>query len=205
MKNQRGYTLIELMIGLLVGLIVLSAVIYSFLVTLRSSRDVVNSSLVTNEVALGADIISGELRRAGFSEDSSLVPTTDIVLIASGSSISNTGNCVFYVYDIDGTAGLSTENYRAFRSSNGRLQYANSVSTAIVPAACDYSETASPWESLSDNRIFVTDLEFTLVSAAVGSADILRVVNFEIGAAVVSDTAWKASSSKAVEVRNHYE
>jgi len=204
-KQEQGYTLIELMIGLLVGLIVLSAVIYSFLVTLRSSRDVINSSLVTNEVALGADIISGEVRRAGFSEDSSLVPPTDVVLVASGSSISTTGNCIFYVYDIDGTVGLSTENYRAFRSSNGKLQYASAVSTAIIPAACDYLETAPPWESITDKRISVTDLEFTVVSAAVGSSDILRVVNFEIEAAVASDTAWKASSSKTVEVRNHYE
>lgn len=205
MRRQRGYTLIELMIGLLVGLIVLSAVLYSFLVTLRSSRDVVNSSLVTNEVSFGADLISGELRRAGYSDDSSLLPPADTVIVVSGATISDSGGCVFYTYDFDGIPGLSSESYKGFRSINGTLQFAATVSSATIPSACAYSASASPWVNASDPRVEVTGLSFVLGTDNVGSSDKMLVIDFNYSASVVSDPDWTASTQKTMEVRNHYE
>lgn len=201
-KHQAGFTLIELMVGLLVGLIVLSAVIYSFLVTLRSSRDVVNASLVTNEIGLQADLMSGEIRRAGFNRDSSLMPSDDVLVVVSGSVVSDYGDCILYVYDNDATSGLTGEAYRGFRLKSGSLQFSSTISAATISNEC---VNDSVWTSLNDPRVIFDELSFHVVSDAIGVGDVMFTVDLTISANVASDPAWKASiQNKTIEVRNDY-
>ena len=108
-RRQSGYTLIELMIGLLVGLIVLSGVIYIFLVTLRSSTDVLNSTRLNQEVATLSDLVTGEIRRAGYwnaqaSGAGGVSPYNDSTEFAL--NIPET-SCILFSYDKQ-DAGLDT-------------------------------------------------------------------------------------------------
>lgn len=64
-KSQAGVTLIELMIGLVVGLIVLSGIGYAYIVTFKSSRDIIYSARLNQELAAVTSIIVGDIRRAG--------------------------------------------------------------------------------------------------------------------------------------------
>lgn len=198
MKNQKGYTLVELMIGLLIGLIVLSAVIYSFLTTLRSSRDVIHSSLLNNEVMAALDLMSGEFRRIGYNADSSTSPAGGYYKITSGGSESVSGNCILYIYDRD-SVGVSTSTYSGFRLDDNTIKYADGLgATACV---------SPTWgASVVDTRINISSLSITAVSGALPSTD--RMITLEVGvsANVKQDADWKLENvNKLVKLRNHYE
>ena len=198
MRNQRGYTLIELMIGLLVGLIVLSAVIYSFLTTLRSSRDVVNSSLLNNEVTAALDLMSGEIRRIGYDSDSSTSPSNGYLKIVSGGSEVSSGNCIIYLYDRTGSDVASNATYSGFRLNSGSIEYADGLAGSNM--------CAGTWTPVVDPRFNVSALTITATSEALPSTDSMFTVEITVSANVVSDSEWKLDQvSKFVKVRNHYE
>lgn len=201
MNNQKGYTLVELMIGLLVGLIVLSAVIYSFLTTLRSSRDVINSSVLNNEVMAVLDLMSGEFRRIGYNADSSTSPAGDYYKITSGGIESASGNCIVYIYDRN-SAGLSTASpsHSGFRLDGGMIKYADGLNST----SCDSSPG---WgSSVIDNRITVSSLSVTAVSEALPSTDSMITLEVGVSANVTQDPDWKLENvTKLVKLRNHYE
>jgi prepilin peptidase dependent protein B len=198
MKYQKGYTFVELMIGLLIGLIVLSAVIYSFLTTLRSSRDVINSSVLNNEVMAVLDLMSGEFRRIGYNADSSTSPAGGYYKITSGGSESASGNCILYIYDRD-SVGLSTATYSGFRLDDNTIKYADGLgSTACI---------SPTWgTSVVDTRVNVSSLSITAVSEALPSTDSMITLEVGVSANVKQDADWKLENiNKLVKLRNHYE
>jgi len=198
MKNEKGYTLVELMIGLLIGLIVLSAVIYSFLTTLRSSRDVINSSLLNNEVMAVLDLMSGEFRRIGYNSDSSTEPPAGYFKITSGGAESSTGNCILYIYD-RASVGVSTATYSGFRLDDNTIKYAEGLSDL----ACGSPSWGAP---VVDTRITVSSLKITAVSEALPSTDSMMTLEVGVSAKVTLDSDWRLDNvSKLVKLRNHYE
>ncbi|MEN8168657.1 MAG: prepilin-type N-terminal cleavage/methylation domain-containing protein [Pseudomonadota bacterium] len=63
---QRGLTLIELMIGMAIGLIVVGMVLSVYLTTLRTSGDTIKSSRLNQEIAAIMNIMVNDIRRAGY-------------------------------------------------------------------------------------------------------------------------------------------
>lgn len=121
--KENGFTLIELMIGLLVGLIVLSAVIYAFLATLRSSKDLINSTRLNMEMSVLAGTITGELRRSGYWPVSSGTPSpygassSDLVLYPSATN----ANCAIYSYFNDAGPASGARVDRGFALVGGTI------------------------------------------------------------------------------------
>ncbi|TCK05943.1 PilW family protein [Marinobacterium mangrovicola] len=168
--RQSGYTLIELMVGLLVGLIVLSGVIYIFLTALRSSTDVLNSTRLNQEVATLSDLMTGELRRAGYwnAQASGAAGTSPYSGDPAGEMALNivSSTCVLYSYDKQ-SAGLSTvadtdrSGFRLYPTSgdNGELQYKASAASISDSSQCTND---AGWVSLTDSSfMYVTSLAIT--------------------------------------------
>lgn len=124
LSNAGGFSLVELMIALVVGLIVLGAVLTFTVTMLRSYSENIRSTRLTQELRTSMNVISRELRRAGF--DASSVSR---VLTASNPSnfinLVATDDCVSYQYDrgegtLDG--GPETTEFRAVRLNAGKVQ-----------------------------------------------------------------------------------
>lgn len=188
-RRTAGFTLIELMVGMIVGLIVLSAVLYIFLVTVRTEKDIYNASLVLRETSALNDMISGELRRAGYNSSSTAFSSAPVIVHSS--------DCIAYTYDKDESIpGPSDDGYFGFRLDSGNIEYGTSMATGSCTAN---------WNQLNPDSITVTSLAFSsIVSSAIGSStsDEAWYLDYSLEVEVAADTAWKQLSSKRVKIRN---
>ena len=90
--RQRGFTLTELMVGMLLGIIVSMAVVAVYMLTMRASVDILSATKLNQELRSVMTLISGDLRRAGFLEGSAST-------VAGGGLDMVSDSCVLYVYD----------------------------------------------------------------------------------------------------------
>jgi prepilin peptidase dependent protein B len=167
MKKQSGYTLIEIMIALLLGLIVVAATITIYITTVKGSSDVIKSARLNHDLDSALALMVNDIRRAGYwggamtgsdSRDNPFtVPDTTDLQIPSAS-------CILYTYD-DNASGANTLNdttddvdadeYYGFRLNEGNIQMR---STNI---GCDDNGWATLNVSEGSERIDVTNLTFT--------------------------------------------
>ena len=217
MKNQKGFTLIELMVGLVVGLIVLSAVIYAFISTLRSSADIVNSVRLNREMANISDILVGELRRSGYwpvtsATNSPFGATPDIAILPT-DGVADT--CVLYSYYNDSVTP-EVQVYRGIAVDSGVIYYSDVVSTALSSAtSCD--PVGESWPELSNSKFLqVNSLSLNLTCFDVltgtslayascrtaGTSTLSRSISISLEAAVVSDPEWSSGIDEVVKLQN---
>jgi prepilin peptidase dependent protein B len=65
-SRQRGFTLIELMVGIVVGLIVLSSALAIYLMGVRGSTHTVRAAKLNQDMRTGMTLMVDDIRRAGF-------------------------------------------------------------------------------------------------------------------------------------------
>lgn len=187
--NQAGYTLIELMIGMAVGLIVLSGALFLYLQIFNVSKTTLASTQLNRELSILLDTMSGEIRRHGYSASSTGGPYQ----ASSSAGLSVSGSCILYGYDVDADGSQDDNEYRGFMLNAGKILIAQTAS-----ATC-----ASPtnWSDLTSlDAVFVSALSFMLNidSANTGNTtSYTRTVDISISA---SDPDGLVSSSKNVTV-----
>jgi prepilin peptidase dependent protein B len=81
-RPQRGFSLVELMVGSAIGLLLVSAVVTLYVSSLGSSRNLALAARLNQDMRAAADLVARDLRRASF-WDSALTGTT---AIGSGSA-----------------------------------------------------------------------------------------------------------------------
>lgn len=111
-KQQRGFTIIELLVTVAVSLIVLSGVITVFVATLTSSADTLRMARLNQELRAIMDIMVHDVRRAGYAgtqpgadndqdgdvdqDDLAFNPFTD-----GNYDLQIIGSCIAYSYNLD--------------------------------------------------------------------------------------------------------
>lgn len=189
-RKADGFSLIELMVALVAGLIVIGAVLAFTVSSVRANSDFVRSTRLTQELRNTIDFIVTELKRAGYDEDAMRFvanPTsTDVskfapILVSTAAG----ANCVIYGYDRDpGTAGavdLGNGEVRGIRRATalgvGVIEVAESTGT-VTPtcagAGPDYSQypvtcnASTGWCSFSNQRT-LNITAFTVNTAGSGT------------------------------------
>jgi hypothetical protein len=192
-RKSYGFSLIELMLAMVAGLIVIGAVLAFTLSSLRANSSYIRSTRLTQELRTNLGFVSDELRRAGYDEDSIgyiFQPKSHASSQFSPIGIANAGTasgCVVYAYDrLPGIAGSrepANGEIRALRrvdrSVNGQtvgvLEFAES-SAANPGVTCsggspDYSTYPATcngnWCAVSDPRVLdITTFTLTTQAAA---------------------------------------
>lgn len=206
--QEKGFTLIELMIGLLVGLIVLSAVIYTFLSTLRSSKDIVNSARLNKESSTLGDLISGELRRTGYYPVSLVVSGSDIGFGAGRQDLYVSPNCVAFSYYDDRIASVADRGF--YWNGSNAISYGSVA--ALTSTAC-----AALSDNLNDpNKVAVDAFNAELICietstqlaasssecmAATASGTYSRAVSLAVDMSIVDDD-WTTTLNEYVKLPN---
>ena len=116
MRRLRGFTLVELMVAVVAGLIVSLAVVVFMLASMKSNGEYVQSTRLTQELRNTLDLVTRDLSRAGYN-DSSLtlaalplvspfgpVFVKDVAPVVTAGTVStypgaDTDGCVLYAYD----------------------------------------------------------------------------------------------------------
>lgn len=124
-RRQRGLTLIELMIALVVGLIVIGAVITFTVSTIRAYGQNIASTKLTQELRTSMNVMVRELRRAGF-DAGSVSRTMTGTSPSNFNTVAVNGSCVTYQYDRGDVTGAtpSGSEMRAlrFNSTAGTIE-----------------------------------------------------------------------------------
>lgn len=210
-RQQRGVSLLELMVALLISTFVVSALVGLFFMAGRHNTNTLEITKLDTELNLVINSMARDVQRAGYwanSSSSSTNPfmqtgTTDLTIVG--------GNCVLMTYDHDANGslpavGTGTDDERyGYRLMNGAIQYR--------PSGASFSCAALPdaWTNLTDNRI-ITITAFTL-TLDTQSADIdgagsgtstmqMRKLNITITGRLVDDTSVTRTLTKTIKLYN---
>ena len=196
-RRHRGFSLVELMVAVVAGLIVSGAIVTFMMSSFRSNAQYVQSTRLTQELRNTLDLLVRDLQRAGYDDDS-------LAFLGNANSspfspILINGECIIYAYDRTypngqaapaGTAGtldVSNGEVRGLRRvvatingiNVGVIEYAASTGAikpacngaspnyAAYPPACN---AASTWCPLSDGST-LNITAFTIANSGASMTD----------------------------------
>jgi prepilin-type N-terminal cleavage/methylation domain-containing protein len=226
--HARGFSLIELMVALALGLIVSIAIVAFTMSSFRSNGQFVLATRLTQDLRNTMDLMTRDLRRAGYNQ--SALSGMGLGSASPFASLLLQSDCVIYAYDRkdSGTAkpgvlDLDNGEVRGLRRvvatvnnvQVGVIEYAES-SNGEKPACdgdpADYTKFPpecnddSKWCSLSDPSILnITGLTFTDNRSTVGTAPsqvVLRDIGVKLDGQLRNDTSFTRSVSTSVRVRS---
>lgn len=185
LTRQKGLSLIELMIGLLVGAIVAGGAISVFTNSLESSTDNIELARLNQDLRAMMDIMVRDIRRAGYVTDNpaansaalqanpyldSATPglTTDI-------AVYNNGSCIVYAYNRDNLITVTPSERLGFKLDNGELKMRK---TGATNENCSNTggNLDSDWETITDPDVQITALAFTLAESELSITSMLTDV-----------------------------
>jgi len=139
--RMSGFSLIELLVSMLIGLIVLASVVGIMADNLRHAVETERQGQLIEESTALSQFIYTELRRAGYSAagQTSTPPYNQVIL---ASAVGSDYGCLRFGYD----SKRNDEKYFGFRLRNTALEwFASSQSTGW---SCD--STDAQWQALHD-------------------------------------------------------
>ena len=196
-RNQTGYTLIELMIGIAVGLIVLSGALFLYLQIVTVAESTLAATKLNRELGILVDSMSGEIRRHGYSAagSASFYQTSS----SAGLSVSGDNQCILYAYD-GGESDSGSAEVVADRKGFRKVDNAIYIKTNAVGECSDPSDSVN-WEQFSNSlAVSVAGMSAEVdVSASTsdGTTIYTRTVELTVSAA---DPSGQVSSSKTVSI-----
>lgn len=141
-RSQTGLTLIELMIGMALGLIVIGATIGLALSLMRSNNDSIRAARLTQELRAMGDIVSAEVRRARSLVDplanvgQGAAAFTTCNAISPGLPVApetrNSSSCLVIAYQCNPSDGSG--QYRMIRLASNGLVYRAHTAALTCPA-----------------------------------------------------------------------
>lgn len=188
LTRQRGVTMVELMIGMAIGIVVVGGAISVYTSSVRSSSDTLKSSKLSQEVNTLLHVIANDARRAGFWGDIDMDALDEnpfnqqaaTALVVRDDMASNAiqgptgqGSCLLYAYDATYLPGnvagvIEATDLFGFRLNGSVVQMRQTGvvdGAACIGGTCN-SCTNGTWENVTDpDLIEITALTFDLGSS----------------------------------------
>lgn len=151
-RRDAGFSLVELMVSLTLGLIISAGVISMFSTTLSANTEAVRIGRVTQDLRSVLDFMTLELRRAGYWKNAAVGAANPF----AGVGVSG-GTCITYRYDADNDGTVDNDERRGFRLKNGVIEW-RKANLASAPSCSNNTG----WTAISDSAsVSVTALSFT--------------------------------------------
>lgn len=227
MKKQTGFTLIEIMISLVLGLIVLAATISIYAATVGSSSNTIKSARLNHDLEAVMALMINDIRRAGYWGGATVTADSRTNLFTAATTnlqILAGATCILYSYDADDDGIVDSNEYYGFKFEDNTLKMRK---TGTTTASCD----DGTWEEFIDGtQLAITTLTFSFIPVAgvlpatsrcmnvttntvtnaatcagVAVGDNIvekRVVNIQLSGQLDSDVTVTKTINGTVEVRN---
>ena len=178
-RQHRGFTIVEMMVTVVLGLSLMSSVLVGYLGVYKGSLNTFGGSRLGQEANSLMSVMVNEIRRAGYTGQTLTDPSSNSFsqnnstalavynTVASNSKQSGTGSgqCILYAYDMDGDGTVDSNELSGFRLYNGVVQIRTAGNTSS-PDTCAASSTGNTWSDLTDSTFMtVTTLTFDLSSS----------------------------------------
>ncbi len=146
-KKSLGMSLVELMIAMAIGLVVIGSVLAFTLSSLTSNTEYVQATRLSQELRNSMDLVSRELRRTGYDENSMSLLLKTITTpspfapiftadILNSDINAATDDCIIYAYDraggTPGTINLASGEIRGLRRATTTI---NGVAIGVIEIA----------------------------------------------------------------------
>jgi type II secretory pathway component PulJ len=217
MPKQWGFTLLELMIGIGVGVAVMAGVFSTYLSFLKSNNDTIKAARLDNDLRAAMALMTTDIRRAGYWANASSavgsgVNSNPFMTSATKIQASADSTCILLSYDLDkngsipalGTAG-GDERF-GYRLRGGQIQ---SRPTTLSTFSCDDAD--SSWDAITELPVMeITDLSFSISPIVIdidgsgpGTSTItINTVNISITGRLSDDHDVTRTLTEIVRVRN---
>lgn len=167
MKKQTGFTLIELMIALVLGLIVLGATINIYIATVGSSSSIIKSARLNHDLESVMALMLNDIKRSGYWGGANVAADSRVNLFTAATTNIQipASTCILYSYDADGDGVVDSDEYYGFRFTNNSIQM-RKTGTTTADADC----VDGTWEEFIDNnQLTITALQFSFVPIDIAS------------------------------------
>lgn len=168
-RRQRGFTLVELMVAMVVGMVVLAAVTNVMVSSNSTNLSTLRMIRFNQELRSVMDLITSDLRRAGGNGlavarvGTGTTSPLAAVTVNDATPVAGTplaGSCIRYGYE-DDSSNVATW---ADDALNGNEQYGFRLNASALQRSTDTTGCgAGTWQALTDpNNLTVTALTFTV-------------------------------------------
>ena len=167
--RQGGVSLVELMVGLAVGLIVIAAIMATYIAIVRSSTEILGSSRLNETIRGAMDFMVRDIRRAGSgSLGSTATSSPFMVENDTNIQIGDSGKCILFAYDktyleANQATVVDDADRTGYRQMCGAVAIKASpdASCGNVSCPCPPENSEADWECLTDNNMVnVSSLSF---------------------------------------------
>lgn len=201
-RRQVGVSLIELMVGMVIGLIIVGAASTVYVNAVRSGSDTLRSAKLNIELRGAMDMMVAEIRRAGYSLDTASLSSNPFVQTTTDLAAPGTG-CILFSYDANGNGTVDTSDFFGFKLTGSAASMRFGGTSASNGVNC--SAVGGSWESITDpNTIIVDSLTFAIayqcMNAQTGSSSSTQPCS--TGNAVYTAAMAASSKSDLIEIRD---
>ena len=151
-SRAAGFTLVELMVAIVLGLIVIGAVLALVLSMIRSNNQTIQATRLTQELRATATVITSELQRAGSAENPFDLAAANTLGTVNGA----TAGC--FIYNYSDNAGTTVN--RAISLSGGAVYLGTTAcgasgtklsTSGVVIEKCDGATPALDFQRVGRN------------------------------------------------------
>lgn len=218
-NNQKGVSLIEVLIGLAVGIVLTFGMVVFYSNISKVSNETLTTVRLEHELQTSMNMMKNDIRRAGYSSEAAALVGTGIInpfMVVNVSDIRVINNtCILFTYELNNKITDYKGKLPPLNSagSDNRFGYRLSNKTLQTRAATDakFACNEGTWEDLTNPKLIqITKLNFNLSETAVpldtatpsGPSITIRQVTIEITGQLVSDNDIERTITSQVRVRN---
>lgn len=209
--RSAGFSMVELMVSITVGLIIMAGVIGLFANTVKASGDAIKMTRLNQELRAAMDVMTRDIRRAGYWADAASAigpPATTASnnnpfnLIGTGAYTGQpAGSCIIYRYDENSDGDVDSAEHFGFKLRDQAVQ------SRRKDKACD---DGSDWDDITDKQtVLITELNFDLsnpksisVTSGINSTLAIREVTIMLKGELKSDSTVTREIKETVRVRS---
>lgn len=209
LSNKRrlhsGFSLVELMVALTIGLFILLGLTTFLSNNLRSSAQLAAATRLNQEMRAIMTLMSRDLRRAGYWGNATSGIGATVALYSNPFDAIDvaTAGCILYSYDLDENGTLTGSEQFGFLLDSGTVK-ARSTSSGSPSCA-----SGAAWQPLSDpNTVTYSSLTFQVsstknyITGTAGPNATQRVVTVTLSGALKSDSTVKQTLTEQIKIEN---
>lgn len=181
-RPMQGFSLVELMIAVVLGMIVIAGVIQVFVGSARSNTELLRMTRLEEELSAIMTLMSADIRRAGFNTAANNPGNVGAGWVNDMAPVLVTGDdCIRYIYDSEGNANAADINNRfGFRLNGSVIEMFTNQGDWTCGGANGWLPASSA------NVVTINDLEFALTEQCINATNNARTC--AAGSALPGDT-----------------
>lgn len=174
--KNKGFTLVELMVGMAISLIIMAGAVYVFQQITRSSLYETRQARATQQLREISNFIVKDVRRSGYRGMQNIYSIPEAPDSDPFAVVRVVGNsCIEYTYNRDEVSGATPTKYYGIRwdEANNQVDVCSQANSSTTCDAC------SQWNALNDQTLSVTGVSLSGMTALSGATQMELKISAE--------------------------